>query len=279
MQNAWQDPPDHGQYGGGPQLALPPMTPVTRWLLMANAVVWGASLVLWHLSGPLGRSLYTFFTLDPAAWRNWFPLIPVWQLVSYGFLHSVSDPLHLLFNLLWLYFFGTFLEGLIGSRRFLTTYMVAMVLGGLVQVLVFVAQGSSTPTVGASGAVMGVVIATATLRPNMRVLFLFVPLTLRTIALVKVGLDLFYLISGTGGSTAFVVHLVGAAWGFAAVRTGLIWRDPLEVLERRREQARREKEQDDAQRLDELLKRIHREGIGSLSQRDRAFLNRVSKRH
>jgi len=92
-----------------------------------------------------------------------------------------------------------------------------------------------------------------------------------------VGIDVFRMLNG-GAGVAWAVHLAGAAYGFLAVRRGFLWSDPLEALARRRARAVVERERSDVQRLDELLARIHDKGLNSLSEREKAFLKRVSKR-
>jgi len=219
--------------------------------------------------------------LDPQMWVDWRPFVPLWQIVTYGFLHAPFDIGHILFNLLTLYFFGTALEGMVGSRRFLWHYSVALMLGDIVQLALGLASiasgGVGHPTLGASGAVMAVLVAVATLEPDRQVIFILFPLRLRTLALILVGIDVFRMLSG-GAGVAWAVHLTGAAYGFLAVRRGFVWRDPLESLAKRRAQAAVESERDDARRLDELLARIHEKGLNSLSEREKTFLKRVSKR-
>lgn len=271
------------EWGEAPQggLALPRVTGVTRKLLIANGAVWLVVFLLLRFAPSLGGPIKRGLQLDPELWQAWFPFVPLWQLATYGFLHAPFDVTHVLFNLLTLYFFGTALEGVIGGRRFLWLYMVALLLGGVVQLALsfasLAAGGEAYPTLGASGAVMAVLVAMATLQPNSTVIFFLFPLRLRTLALILVGLDVFRMLSG-GVGVAWAVHLTGAAYGFLAVRRGFVWGDPLQALARRRERAEVEREQDDAQRLDELLARIHDKGLGSLSEREKAFLKRVSKR-
>jgi membrane associated rhomboid family serine protease len=264
------------------QLALPPLTPVTRRLMVLNAAIF---LVAWLLRlfapGAL-EAVYTVLSLDPWEWREWFPLVPVWQLVTYGFLHSTASLGHLFWNLLQLYFFGTLLEGTLGSRRFLTTYLLGMVVGALLHLLLEGLVGSERAVVGASGAVLCVVVATATLQPRTRVLLLFIPVQLWLLAGVIVLLDLMAalegLVSGWSDGVAHWVHLGGALWGFVAVRTGWVRIDWLERLRARRAVAEEQSRREEGREMDRLLAKIHREGIGSLTPAERRFLERVSSR-
>ena len=274
FRSEWEQAPSGG-------LGLPRPADVTRKLLIANGAIWFVVFLALRFAPALGAPLKRGLQLDPELWQAWFPFVPLWQLVTYGFLHAPFEITHLLFNLLTLYFFGTALEGTLGSRRFLWHYMVALVLGGFVQLALgfasIAAGGVAYPTLGASGAVMAVLVAMATLQPNSTVILFLFPLRLRTLALILVGLDVFRMLSG-GVGVAWAVHLTGAAYGFLAVRRGFVWGDPFVALARRRERAVVEREQDDARRLDELLARIHDKGLGSLSEREKAFLKRVSKR-
>ena len=83
---------------------------------------------------------------------------------------------------------------------------------------------------------------------------------------------------GGANNVSYSSHLAGAAYGFCAARFGWIWSDPLARLEARVEVRNESNRVDDARKLDELLQKINREGIQSLSTRERAFLKRMSAR-
>lgn len=268
---------------GMPQLALPPLTPAVRFLLKANI---GAFLAFWILGIVLDieavRSFeHRILALNPESWttafRRWF-VVPFWQVATYGFLHDVRSLGHILGNMLLLYFFGTMLESTIGTRRFAVTYGTALVLGGVVQIAINLLSGSPHATVGASGAVLGVLVAMAVLRPNQTVIALFIPITLKWLAVIVVGADVFYVLSRIETGTAVAVHLTGAGYGFLTARMGWIFLDPFEAWARRRDELRAEREVLDESKLDELLERIHREGMTTLSRREKEFLKRVSAR-
>lgn len=268
---AYSDPADTAG-----QFALPRMTPVVKALLIANLALALPFLFLYD-AVPFLRAVHTALALDVTAWREYAPWLPLWQLVTYGFLHSANEPMHLLGNLIGLYFFGTWLESLLGARRFLLVYMAGIVVPGLVQLLVALVFGQSLLVVGASGAVLLLVVAMATLRPQAMVIVLFVPVRLWLVATVYVLLDLFGLVRG-GGGAAHVVHLGGAALGFALAKTGALWWDPWEAYAARKVSRERQSAADDEARLDALLDRIHKQGIASLSEGEKAFLKRMSAR-
>lgn len=264
------------------QFALPPLTPVTKRLLIVNTAIFLACWLLYLVHGETKYAVYRVLSLNPELWSSWFPLVPVWQVFTHGFLHSTENPTHLLWNMIQLYFFGTMLEAAVGSRRFLTTYLAAMLCGAAMQMFVMMASQTQVSAVGASGAVVGVVVAMATLRPRAQVFVFFIPVTLMLLAIVIVALDFIFamntLVKGAGTGVAHWVHLGGAAFGFATVRFGWINVDWLERRRARRVVAGEQSRREDDLKMDALLEKIHREGMSSLTRAERSFLKRVSNR-
>lgn len=274
----WQDAPE--PRGGGMGLAVPRMTSAVKVLVIANVAVYLVFFIFFEGvgSGLAKERALELFALSPAVWRDWFPFVPLWQLVTYAFLHG--DALHILYNMLGLYFLGTMLEGVIGARRFAAFYFAAIVLAGFMQLMVGLLF-SDAPILGASGGVLACVCAMATMRPATRIIFFIFPMTLRTLALIYVALDVLNLINllkGGGSNVASMAHLTGAAFGFAAVRAGWIWHDPIALFSAARARRAGESEVESRERLDRLLAKIGREGIGALSGREKAFLKKMSKR-
>ncbi len=265
----WENPSS-----AGVALAVPPLRGVVRGLLIANVAIYLAQELVLQDFFP---RVLEWLVLYPLHWKS--ILLPVWQLVSYGFLHA--SPMHLVGNMLFLYFLGTMLEDEIGPRRFALFYGLGVVLAGLAQLVLGLALGQLNPILGASGAVLAIVCAMATLRPDTRIIFIIVPLTLKTVALIYVAGDLLRVVNelkGEASGVASFAHLTGALFGFLAVRRGWIWRDPLRELGGWRERLVEEHRASDEERLDELLAKIAREGIHALSAGERAFLKRMSQR-
>lgn len=264
-------------------LTRPP--PATRWLLIANGIAFLLSALLYF--GASDFYLEHFlpaFALAPERWGAWFPFVPVWQLATYAFLHDVGGLGHVLFNMLTLYFFGTMLEGIVGTRRFAFTYAGAGLAGALLYLACVAAGAVPLPALGASGAVLGAMVACATLRPNDPI-YLFplpFPLTLKLVALGLLAFNVFgaahALKDGGGGGIAYAIHLGGIAYGFACVRLDWIRVDPIAWWQARTRKVEGERREADAQRVDRLLERIGREGIQSLSRAERDFLKKVSER-
>lgn len=267
--------------GPMPQFAYPRLTPAVKTLLITLAAIHLVMFALFMASPASYERVLKPLLLDPREWSASFPLVPIWQLATYGLLHDVQSLLHLLGNLLILYFFGTSLEEELGQRRFVWTYAGAQLAGALLYMVAAWAGMPSGAVLGASGACYGVMIAVATLFPDRTVYLLFFPIKMRWFAVGILVLTLYAALvqmKGANDGTAHLVHLGGIAYGFLAVRTGLVRKDPVEILERRRAVAKVERATSDAQHVDQLLEKIARQGIGSLSKSEREFLKRASSR-
>jgi membrane associated rhomboid family serine protease len=139
-----------------------------------------------------------------------------WQLVTYGFLHDLNSLQHILFNMFGLWMFGRDLERLMGAQRFLTYYLTCVVGAGIVQLIVAAMQGSTHPTIGASGGVFGILLAYAMAFPNRTVMLLFPPIPMKAKYFV-LGygiLELYLGVSGRSPGVANFAHLGGMLFGF-----------------------------------------------------------------
>ena len=123
---------------------MPPIPPVTKNLMLACVAVFCLALFL-----PLGR----WFALWPLASGAFMP----WQVLSYGLLHG--DTSHLFFNMLGLWMFGAELENFWGRKRYLQFIGVTLLSAAAAQLLVTYLMDSFVPTVGASGALYGLLLA------------------------------------------------------------------------------------------------------------------------
>ncbi|HEV3145300.1 MAG TPA: rhomboid family intramembrane serine protease [Gemmataceae bacterium] len=143
----------------------------------------------------------------------------VWRLVTHAFLHA--DFWHILFNMLLLYWFGRDIEGIYGSKEFLAFYLTSAVLAGLAFVACSAAgmgSGMESRALGASGAVMAVIVLFACHFPFHRIwVFFLLPLPIWVLVVIYVGFDAYQLLVqdalGINGGVAFAAHLGGAAFG------------------------------------------------------------------
>lgn len=187
------------------------MPPITTSLIVANVAMFLlfnstgdllAPLALW----PLGASQFTGVGFAP------------WQLVTYAFLHG--SLLHLLFNMFALYMFGSAIEQVFGSRRYLSYYLVCVVAAALTQLLFALMTGGFYPTVGASGGVFGLLLAYGLYFPNNRITLLFppIPIPARVFVVVYAVLELVMGVTGAQSGVAHFAHLGGMVGGFIMLR-------------------------------------------------------------
>jgi membrane associated rhomboid family serine protease len=205
---------------------------VCKWLIIVNVVVFVLQL--------LSRELVTqALILDTRAVMDG----QVWRLLTYAFLHDPSNLFHILFNMLFLWWFGKDMEELYGAKEFLAFYLIAAVVGGLA----FQAGWASDAArgrfcLGASGAVTAVMVLYAFHYPTHVIYFFgIVPVPIWLFVAFQVAQDLFGVMGGGARDTAYTVHLGGAAFGFAYYklqwRIMNLWPD-LKSWQRRRSQPR-----------------------------------------
>jgi membrane associated rhomboid family serine protease len=164
-----------------------------------------------------------FFKLSPATLVSWFVLptsfleivFQPWSFVTYAFLHA--GFWHLFWNMYLLYWFGLFVLNLFTPKRFLTIYLLGAINGGLLYVLAYnlfpVFNNISSNLMGASAAVLAIVIFIATYTPNAIVRIFTFRIKLWQIGLVLVLLDLFQLPS-SGNAGGLIAHMGGAIFGY-----------------------------------------------------------------
>lgn len=252
-------------------------------LIFANVaaalILWVVSLVL-HFAGGRGEVLDSLLAL-PSDTMD-FATHP-WTLVTYSFVHY--SPLHLLFNMLWLYWFGRMLSDVERSETILKLYLWSTVAGGVFYILASLVTdyGPGSYLTGASAGVLGIMCAVALRMPNRTVmLFLLGEVRIKWIAIVCVVLTL----AGSGiGLQTQCAHIGG-------ILTGVVWF----MLRRRLRRANRrsnpgfksrnikstirvmQRSVPDHQRLDELLDKVRISGYDSLSNKEKAELNHISSR-
>ncbi len=189
------------------------MPPVVFNLLVINVVMWLVVQLAILTKNPLMNSVLDSLMLFPVG----SGLLRPWQFVTYMFLHG--GFWHLLLNMWPLWMFGRTLEYELGSRRFLLYYMVCGIGAGLIQLLVCYMFPPGAATLGASGAVFGLLLAFGMLHPNDRIGLIFPPVMLKAKWFVMIygAIELF---AGIGNSinrfdnVAHFAHLGGMLFGF-----------------------------------------------------------------
>ena len=182
---------------------------VTQALIVINAVVFLAQPVL-------GSSALSSLALWPPG-SQFMP----WQVLTYAFVHA-SLP-HLLFNMFGVFMFGADLERVWGPRRYMSYYLTCALSAAAAQLLVTGLTGAQYPTVGASGALFGLLLAFAMVFPNRIIMPLLPPIPMRAPVFVAVygALELVLGVTGTQAGVAHFAHLGGLAGGFLFMR---VWR-------------------------------------------------------
>ncbi len=184
-----------------------------KWLLLSNT----AAFIVYYLAGgtALQRHMTALLALSAeGAVRNLF----VWQLFTYMFLHG--GVLHLLFNMLTLWMFGIQLESDWGTRQFLKYYFLCGIAAGVCVLLGNMAIGDwGVPTIGASGAIFGLLVAFGVLYPNQTVLMSFLfPIKAKYMVMIYAAIELL-LTFGPNTGVSTVAHLGGMAFGYVYLKS------------------------------------------------------------
>ncbi len=186
--------------------------PVLRWIIGLNVLVFLICQI--GLRDPAatnapGEFIIEYGALWPIARGMFIP----WQYVTHMFVHLEFG--HVFFNMLALWMFGVELANLWGAKRFTTYYFLCGIGAGVIHSIWTYFMGDIHPAIGASGAVMGVVVGFAVLFPKRIVyLSMFIPMPAKYAAIVFVGIDLFMGVTRAGDGVAHFAHLGGAAIGF-----------------------------------------------------------------
>jgi membrane associated rhomboid family serine protease len=265
---------------------------VIRTIIAVNVIVF----VVMSIAGQsIGQSIVNIFGFDPDPFTA---LTQPWRIVTYMFIHG--GTFHLLFNMLWLWWMGRMVEETIGPRSFSVIYFGAGIGGALLQIAFAAAFGSNI-VIGASGAVLGILVAFAYLFPSTPIMLLFLPpIEARFLVAGIVALDV--LLLGSGDNIARLVHLGGAGTGYLLVKMHYDGYDlsslvrPIEQMFKgkgnKSNKKKRQKNKDmyavadveimeekDADELDEILEKISKKGYDGLTKEEKQKLFELSKRN
>jgi membrane associated rhomboid family serine protease len=273
---------------------------VIKYLLISNVALFLLVhfFALFKIQGvPLSPYLMPLFALYPLGHG-----FQIWQLFTYMFMHG--DFWHLALNMFALWMFGMDLENDWGSKRFAWYYFLCGLGAGISNLLISPLFGTSGPTIGASGAVYGILLAFGMTYPNRPIFVYFLlPLQAKYFVLIYLVLELYNGVTGTMDGIAHFAHLGGAAVGFLILSTGQRFLPVQKIWERTKERFtaqehattrsyRRENEVSDAQyyditdeesrinqqRVDEILDKISQYGYQSLTEEEKRILFEASKK-
>ncbi len=208
--------------------------PVTKNIIIINLLVWLASITLPTV---VGNSLGVSFDLINSLGMHYFqaPDFRIYQLFTYMFLHDTSSISHVFFNMFAVFMFGRTVEITWGPKRFLNYYIITGLGAAIIQQLTwFLALGASLSniamygdqlnvlvTVGASGAVFGILLAFGMLYPNAPLFLMFIPVPIKAkyMMIVYGVMELtFGIVNFSGDNVAHFAHLGGMLFGFFLVR-------------------------------------------------------------
>lgn len=230
-------------------------------------------------------------------------IVKPWSIVTYMFVHT--GFLHFLFNMVMLYFTGIIFNQYLGENKIISLYLLSGISGALLYIIIyniapiFSAQLNSANCIGASGSIMGILIATAVYVPNLEVrLFGILPVKLKWIAIVLILLD-FINLPKDGNAGGHIAHLGGAIFGFLFVtqyRKGIDIskgfsnflekvknlfsfkkKSKLKVKYTSATKTNSTKEANQQAKVDAILDKISKSGYDSLSKEEKEFLFNINK--
>jgi membrane associated rhomboid family serine protease len=181
-------------------------SPAVKLLLIVNVALFFMNIIV-------GEAMTLRLGLSPQAVLEQLAL---WQPVTYMFLHSTGNLGHILFNMLALWMFGTDLERTWGTRFFTKYYFVTGVGAGLVTIALgwFVSDVYYSLTVGASGAIYGLLVAYGMYFPHRTIFFIIFPLPARVFVILMGAIAFYNSIAAPGSGVAHSAHLAGIAIGY-----------------------------------------------------------------
>lgn len=232
---------------------------------------------------------------------EWFALSPLfdtfitrpWTLISYGFLHS--GFLHIVFNLLFLYYIGNLFLDFFSKKQFITYYFLGILFGGILYLLSYnylpALKGQQTILVGASAGVIAVLVGIASYIPNYALQFRFIgSIKLLYIAIGFVILDIVQIpVNNAGGHIA---HLGGAVIGFLLTiyfnqgKNINLWPEnlfvskkdkPLKTVYKNKSSSKSANPMEQQKKIDAILDKISKSGYETLTKEEKDFLFKAGK--
>lgn len=188
---------------------------ITKNIIIINAILFGATVLLEN-----SVNLYEHLALFHYTSDYFKP----WQIITHMFMHG--SFMHILFNMFGVWMFGSRLEQMWGAKRYINFYLITGLGAALLHTLVQsyeISQGligASVPTVGASGALFGILVAFAMYWPNteLYIMFLPIPIKAKWAVIGYAAFELFAGLSGFQTGIAHFAHLGGALFGFLLVK-------------------------------------------------------------
>ena len=229
-----------------------------------------------------------------------------WSIFTYQFLHEPTGIFHILFNMLYLFFFGRILIDFLNRKYILPLYLTGGIIGAILFMITYnfapIFQTTDAVLLGASASILAIVVAAATLAPDYTVFLILIgPVKLKYIALIAVLIDIVSISAGDNAG-GHIAHIGGALTGYFYIRSyqrgrnwfgwwprfeewvgGLFERKKPKVVYVNQKQkpgtpsaAKTTKSKDNQKRMDEILDKIAQSGYNSLTKAEKEFLFKIS---
>jgi len=247
------------------------MTPIVKNILFANGIVF----LIMAINQNLYYTLSSWFALQSGAV---FYDFQVWRLATYMFLHG--DFWHIFFNMFVFWMFGRELEYEWGSREFLKYYFICGIGAGLLNIFM-----TASPTIGASGAIYGIMVAYALRYPNREIYIYFLfPVKIKYFVGFLALVSFFSTWNSAGGGIAHAAHLGGMIVGFiylrykgGVVKVPNIFKQKPKKSKLKHTSGDEEKVEYYRRQIDEILDKINRVGYLNLTDEEKELLEEGSK--
>jgi len=252
------------------------ITKAVKYLLLINVGIFVLEF-LWS------SELIYFFGLTPALVKKGF----IWQPVTYMFLHG--GWFHILINMFVLWMFGCEIERTWGTREFVKYYFITGIGAGLFTFIL--SFNSHIPTIGASGAIFGILVAFALMFPDRLIYLYFIfPVKAKYLVIFFAVMEFLASFRHTSDGIGHFAHLGGMVIGYLYIKTDL--RIPTffrlssyltrlsNFRHKRRMEAinkKREKEQKLMEKVDQILDKINQVGYDNLSKEEKKILDQASQ--
>ncbi len=266
----------------GIMFGMPKPGRAVKILLIINLVVFVLQLFLDKRTDDRLGLMSTWLGATAGEW------LQVWRYITFQFLHS--GFMHIGLNMLGLYMLGTPLERYMGTRRFVWFYLSCGVVAGVAYAAMGLALNldKSVPIIGASGGVFAILLACAVRFPQFKLIFFLFPLPIRFAAVIIFGGMILIILSSLGGGSvgndffSQVAHLggtVGAAfwiWGMPKLMGLSV--DVRQKLNNGAWQRKVRRQTEEEKTIDEILRKVHENGINSLTRKEKNTLADATKR-
>ena len=249
------------------------------------------------------KTFFFLFNIESFDLIYWLKLSPdiltfiftPWTIITYGFIHgSIS---HILWNMILLYFSSRFFLNLFSAEKFLNTYFLGIILGGIIFLFSFsvfpVFKNSYANLIGSSAGVMSVLIFVCTYSPDQEIRIIFFNLKLKYLGIALVLIDIIQIPSGNAGGN--LAHLGGSLFGFIYANQlkngndiGLFFekflfsfykffKKPVRLKTVHKNKNTNQTSIDKQKRVDDILDKISNSGYDSLSKEEKDFLFKIAK--